>query len=337
MRLLITGACGFIGTNLCHHLLADEDYQLLAYDKLTYAANIEGLAELQRHENFSFVNGDITNPNDLKTVINKFKPHRIMNLAAESHVDRSILQSSEFIKTNIVGTHVLLGCALEYFEAGVLGRDESFLFHHVSTDEVYGSLGDTGAFSEETRYDPSSPYSASKAASDHLVRAWFKTYGLPCVITNCSNNYGPYQFPEKLIPKVISKMLKGRSIPVYGDGQNVRDWIYVSDHAAALETVVLKGTPGETYNIGGRTELTNLQLIRRLADMVGKKINRNASDLLGLIEFVPDRLGHDERYAIDDRKISTQLGWSPATDIQLGLEKTVDWYIKNLKTLDREQ
>ena len=325
-RVLVTGGAGFIGSNFVRHLLgADAAVEVVNLDKLTYAGNPNNLTGLEGEygERYSFVHGDIC---DRTLVTNLFKDHgfdTVIHLAAESHVDRSIDGPMDFINTNVVGTMVLLQAARDAWA----DRD-GVRFHHVSTDEVYGSLGDTGLFLETTAYDPSSPYSASKASSDHLVRAWSRTFGLPVTISNCSNNYGPYQFPEKLLPVMIINALEGRALPIYGDGKNVRDWLYVEDHCRAIDTVVRRARDGETYNIGGHNEWANVDIVHLICDVVE---TRRPSEAEGgyrsLIEFVKDRPGHDRRYAIDASKIERDLGWKPEETFETGLAKTVDWYL----------
>ncbi len=340
MKLLITGGAGFIGSNLVR-LMLKSGHEVLNVDKLTYAGNLNSLRDVSGCGRYRFAQVDITNAEAVRAEVRLYQPDAIMHLAAESHVDRSIDGPREFIETNVIGTLNLLQAALEYWRS----RDSNFSnfrFLHVSTDEVYGSLGPEGAFTETTRYDPHSPYSASKAASDHLVRAWFDTYGLPVIVTNCSNNYGPYQFPEKLIPVVILKCLRGEPIPVYGRGENIRDWLYVEDHCEALSLVVQKGQPGETYNIGGNNEKRNIDLVRLLCEILdelhshsprpstlGRGAGGEGSSFSNLITFVTDRPGHDMRYAIDASKIKQELGWTPKQDHASGFRKTVKWYLDN--------
>lgn len=330
MKLLITGGAGFIGSAVIRTAIA-RGFEVINVDKLTYAANLDNLTSVNRSTLYHFEKIDICDADALKDVTSRYQPDAIMHLAAESHVDCSIDEPGTFIQTNIIGTYTLLQSARGYWEGLIGSKKDSFRFHHVSTDEVYGDLdADAPAFMESTSYDPSSPYSASKAASDHLVRAWARTFKLPTLITNCSNNYGPYQFPEKLIPVVILKALHKNPIPVYGTGENIRDWLYVDDHADALLCVLEKGAPGETYNIGGNNERTNIELVQTICNMMDK---RNGSDFKheSLISFVTDRPGHDLRYAINTSKIENDLGWEPRTFWDEGFEKTVDWYIQNEK------
>ncbi len=315
-------------------------HQVLNVDKLTYAGNLQSLQDIERHAGYQFAQLDITDGPAVQQTIASYQPDAIMHLAAESHVDRSIDGPEQFIETNVLGTFNLLQSALEYWRDLTDDRRDRFRFLHVSTDEVYGSLGTEGYFTESTRYDPHSPYSASKASSDHLVRAWGDTYGLPILVTNCSNNYGPYQFPEKLIPVVILKCLRGEPIPVYGKGENIRDWLYVEDHCRALELVLHQGRPGQTYNIGGNNELRNIDLVHTLCDLMDELLEINSprpfqgrgvggEGFRSLITFVTDRPGHDLRYAIDASKIQNELGWSPQQDHQSGFRKTVQWYLYN--------
>jgi dTDP-glucose 4,6-dehydratase len=330
MNILVTGGAGFIGSAVCRHLVGKGDHRIVNLDKLTYAGNLASLSSVDNAPNYRFVEGDIGDQAKVLDLLRTEKIDVVMNLAAESHVDRSIDSPAAFIETNVTGTFRLLAAALEYWRALSAPAKERFRFHHVSTDEVFGDLPfDGGVFTEETAYAPSSPYSASKAASDHLVRAWHHTYGLPAIISNCSNNYGPFHFPEKLIPLVILNALHGRGIPVYGRGQNVRDWLYVEDHARALECVALKGAPGQSYNIGSRSERTNLQVVERICDLLDARRPRSRGSHRDLCEFVTDRPGHDRRYAIDPRKVENELGWSPRESFDTGLEKTVDWYLAN--------
>ena len=325
MKLLVTGGAGFIGSAVVRQAVA-RGHEVINLDALTYAACLENVAEVADSPRYTFEHVDIRNRPALDTVFDTHKPDAVMHLAAESHVDRSIDAPGDFIETNITGTYNLLEAARRYW-AGQ-GRPEEFRFHHISTDEVYGSLGATGQFTETTPYDPRSPYSASKAASDHLVRAWGKTYGLPVLLTNCSNNYGPYHFPEKLIPVVILKALAGEPIPVYGAGENVRDWLYVEDHADALLTVLDKGQVGRSYNIGGENEARNIDIVRMICAILDRErpLDRPYSEQ---ITFVQDRPGHDLRYAIDPTRIREELGWRPSVTLEEGLEKTVRWYLEN--------
>lgn len=324
---LITGAAGFIGSCLARYLIRETDARVVVVDKLTYAGSLTTLDEISSHDRFVFERADITDAAKMERIFTAYKPDGVFHLAAESHVDRSIGGPADFIQTNIVGTYVLLEAALNYWRGLAETQRKDFRFLHVSTDEVYGELGDEGKFEETTPYDPSSPYSASKAASDHLVRAWHRTYGLPTLVTNCSNNYGPYQYPEKLIPVVILRALEGRKIPVYGKGENVRDWLYVGDHVTALVEVIKHGRPGETYNIGGNSERKNIDVVRTICRWLDEIYpDKHHEDL---IEFVPDRPGHDWRYAIDATKISNELGWEPSESFESGMRHTVDWYIAN--------
>jgi dTDP-glucose 4,6-dehydratase len=336
LKLLITGGAGFIGSNLVRLALA-QGHQVLNVDALTYAGNLASLADVSAHPGYQFQQVDITDGGAVEQTIAGYQPDAVMHLAAESHVDRSIDGPGAFIQTNVIGTYHLLQSSLQYFRSLAPAQAARFRFLHVSTDEVYGSLGETGLFTETTPYDPHSPYSASKASSDHLARAWADTYGLPVLVTNCSNNYGPYQFPEKLIPVVILKCLRGESIPVYGKGENIRDWLYVEDHCRALLAVVENGTPGETYNIGGNNERTNLELVKTLCGILDElrpsSMTPDSSNSLSvtrysdLITFVTDRPGHDLRYAIDASKIKRELGWEPLENFESGFRKTVQWYL----------
>lgn len=329
MRILVTGGAGFIGSNLVR-LLIQHGHTVLNVDKLTYAGNIHSLDDLEGKPEYRFLRADICDAEGMEAAFDEFKPQWVMHLAAESHVDRSIDGPGEFIRTNVMGTFNMLQAARAFFEK-LSGEEKSvFRFHHISTDEVYGSLGETGMFEETTSYDPHSPYSASKASSDHLVRAWHDTYGLPTLVTNCSNNYGPYQFPEKLIPVVILKALHEEPIPVYGKGENIRDWLYVVDHCEALEAVVSKGQPGETYNIGGNNEKRNIDLVLLICEILDELRPRSSGGRYAdLITYVKDRPGHDLRYAIDAEKIKRELGWTPKQDNTSGFRKTVQWYLDN--------
>ena len=330
MRIVVTGGAGFIGSALVRHLITRTDHDVLVVDKLTYAGNLASLAEVQGDSRYRFSQTDIGDGRAIADIFSRFDPDAVMHLAAESHVDRSIDGPADFIATNVVGTYVLLQAALEHWRKLNGARAAGFRFHHVSTDEVYGALTDQGAFTEDTRYDPRSPYSATKAASDHLARAWHHTYGLPIVLTNCSNNYGPRQFPEKLIPLSIIKALAGEPLPVYGRGLNVRDWLFVDDHAQALTLVLERGRVGETYNIGGDAERRNIDVVNVLCDAMDRLAPRqNGAPYRELIAFVPDRPGHDFRYAIDFTKLNAELGWRPKHSFEAGLLATVQWYIDN--------
>ncbi|MCH2076157.1 MAG: dTDP-glucose 4,6-dehydratase [Rhodobacteraceae bacterium] len=326
MKLIVTGGAGFIGSAVVRQAVA-EGHEVVNLDALTYAACLENLAPVHNAPNYTFVEADIRDRAALDAVLAEHAPDAIMHLAAESHVDRSIDGPGDFIETNITGTFNLLEAARKYWTEQ--GRPEDFRFHHVSTDEVFGSLGADGMFTEDTSYDPRSPYSASKAASDHLVRAWHETYGLPVVMTNCSNNYGPYHFPEKLIPVVILNALAGKALPIYGDGSNIRDWLYVEDHADALLLVLQKGGLGRSYNIGGENERTNLELVETLCSILDEERPRETGSYKDLITFVTDRPGHDARYAIDPARIRDELGWRPSVTVEEGLRRTVLWYLEN--------
>lgn len=332
MRFLITGGAGFIGSAVVRFLINETEHEVFNFDKLTYAGNLQNIETIANSPRYQFIQGDICDRELLRKIFNEFKPDKIMHLAAESHVDRSITGPSEFITTNIVGTYSMLEEALKYYQSMEHEKKSTFLFHHISTDEVYGELGETGFFTESTPYDPSSPYSASKASSDHLVRAWGRTYKLPIVVTNCSNNYGPYHYPEKLIPLVITNALKGIKLPVYGKGENIRDWLYVEDHARALYEVVTKGRVGETYNIGGESERKNIEVVRTICKILDQLVPTSTfAPHENLITFVTDRAGHDFRYAIDCSKIKTELGWKPSVSFEEGLKSTVQWFLnKNL-------
>ena len=329
-RIFVTGGAGFIGSAVCRHLLS-EGYGVVNVDKLTYSGNLESLREADGNAAYSFHQDDICDEPRMLEIMRAEQVDRIMHLAAESHVDRSIDGPAVFLETNITGTFRLLNAALAYWRELEGEKKARFRFHHVSTDEVFGDLPfDSGIFTEETPYAPSSPYSASKAASDHLVRAWHETYGLPVVLSNCSNNYGPYHFPEKLIPLVILNALEGKPLPVYGQGANVRDWLYVDDHARALELVMMKGKLGESYNVGGRAERTNLDVVETICDVLDTKVPlEGGRRRRELITFVTDRPGHDRRYAIDPSKIERELGWRAQESFETGIEKTVDWYLAN--------
>ena len=324
----MTGGAGFIGSALARNLISDTDHEVLVFDKLTYAGVKESLEPVANSSRFQFVQGDICDGEAVGSLLQDYRPDVVAHLAAESHVDRSIDGPGEFIQTNLVGTFVMLQRALDYWRTLDDERKSAFRFHHISTDEVFGSLGDEGYFTEETPYDPRSPYSASKAGSDHLVRAWGHTYGLPVLVTNCSNNYGPYHFPEKLIPLIIIRALAGEPLPVYGDGSNVRDWLFVEDHARALRMVFEKGKPGETYNVGGNAERRNIEVVNAICAALDR-LNPRADGVgyADQISFVKDRPGHDHRYAIDASKIRDEIGWEPQVTFEDGIERTVRWYL----------
>ena len=330
MNLLVTGGAGFIGSALCRHLVRNTGHRVVNLDKLTYAGNLNSLRDVESHERYRFVRADIREEGTVLDLLRAEHIDIVIHLAAESHVDRSIDGPSAFIDTNIVGTFKLLSTTLAYWRELPDSRKDTFRFHHVSTDEVFGDLPfDDSLFTEESTYAPSSPYAASKAASDHLVRAWFETYRLPVVVSNCSNNFGPFQFPEKLIPLTILNALLEKPLPVYGAGANVRDWLYVDDHARALERVALEGVPGESYNVGARSERTNLDVVRAICDIFDATRPRATGSHRDLISFVTDRPGHDRRYAIDPSKIARELGWTATEPFANGLEKTVAWYLDN--------
>ncbi|BAN51114.1 dTDP-glucose 4,6-dehydratase [Metapseudomonas resinovorans] len=341
MRILVTGGAGFIGSALIRHLLTETGHEVLNLDKLTYAGNLESLAAVSSDPRYQFLQADIADSQAVGAALASFQPDAMMHLAAESHVDRSIDGPSDFIQTNIVGTYSLLESVRAYWMALEPERKAAFRFHHISTDEVYGDLhGVDDLFTETTPYAPSSPYSASKAASDHLVRAWHRTYGLPVLLTNCSNNYGPYHFPEKLIPLMILNALEGKPLPVYGNGQQIRDWLFVEDHARALMEVVSRGQVGETYNIGGHNEQKNLDVVRAICALLEELAPQKPAGVArfeDLISFVKDRPGHDVRYAIDAGKIERELGWTPRETFESGLRKTVRWYLDNLQWCQRVQ
>ena len=329
-RYLITGGAGFIGSAVVRHLLRETPHRVLVVDKLTYAGNLDNLEPVAREARYRFAQADICDAPRMRELMSDYQPDIVMHLAAESHVDRSIDGPGEFIQTNVVGTFTLLQGALHYWRALDKARAGAFRFHHVSTDEVFGALGAEGFFTETTPYRPTSPYSASKAASDHLVNAWGHTYGLPIVLSNCSNNYGPYHFPEKLIPLVTLNALEGKPIPVYGAGENVRDWLYVDDHARALQAIAEGGAPGQSYNVGGASERRNIDVVRTICALVDELApNAARGGCENLIAFVADRPGHDLRYAIDARKIERELGWTPRETFDSGLRKTVQWYLDN--------
>lgn len=329
MKILVTGGAGFIGTNVVRHLLM-KGVTVINLDKLTYAGSNPPLGELAQPNRYVLRIGDVTDPDAVKAVFAEYQPDAVMHLAAETHVDRSIDGPKPFVETNIAGTFTILEVARNYWRSLTDQRKAGFRFHHVSTDEVFGSLADTGRFTEESPYHPNSPYAASKAAADHLVRAWHKTYGLPVLITNCSNNYGPWQFPEKLIPLMILSALNGKPLPVYGNGRNVRDWLYVGDHATALHLVLCSGRIGETYNIGGGAERSNIQIVELICDLLDQALpNSPHRPHRQLIRFVADRPGHDFRYAIDDGKLRREIGWQPQETLETGLRNTVHWYLEN--------
>ena len=330
MKLLVTGGAGFIGSAVVRHIIRSTDWSIANVDKLTYAGNLESLAEAASSNRHRHYKTDIRDRPSLDAIFSEVRPDAVLHLAAESHVDRSIDGAAPFIETNVGGTYVLLEAALAYWRTLDETARARFRFQHISTDEVFGSLGPTGRFTEATPYAPNSPYSASKAASDHLVRAWHHTYGLPTLATNCSNNYGPYHFPEKLIPLVIIRALRGESLPVYGQGENVRDWLHVEDHAEALTLVLRKGRPGETYNVGGDSERRNIDVVRGICRLLDEMLPNNANrPHERLIQFVTDRPGHDARYAIDASKIRDELGWRPRHDFDAGLRDTVRWFLEN--------
>tara|TARA_Y100001935_G_scaffold70757_1_gene59138 strand:+ start:1595 stop:2611 length:1017 start_codon:yes stop_codon:yes gene_type:complete len=327
MNIFVTGGCGFIGSNFIISQISNEKNNILNYDKLTYAGNPDNLNSVVDSGNYQFINGDLTDYKLLRKCIFDFKPDAIVNFAAESHVDRSIDDPILFIKTNVVGTATLLNAATTFFDSY---KKEDFRFHHISTDEVYGSLGFDGAFNEKSLYRPNSPYSASKASSDHLTRAWSKTYKLPVLISNCSNNYGPFQYPEKLIPLVITNCIDLKPIPIYGDGSNIRDWLYVDDHCSAIYEILLKSKPNQTYNIGANNEISNIEIVKRICSVLDNKIPRSdGMSYENLIKFIDDRPGHDFRYAIDSSKLNTEIGWFAKETFNAGLKKTIDWYLDN--------
>ena len=328
MRVLVTGGAGFIGSAVSRHFISDLNYEVVVVDKMTYAGNLASLAPIASSSRYAFEKHDICDVGAINSIFAKYQPDAVVHLAAESHVDRSISGSDVFVRTNVLGTFALLEAARTYLASRRKDAVVDFRFIHVSTDEVYGSLGEDGLFTETTPYDPSSPYSATKAASDHLAKAWQRTYGLPIIVSNCSNNYGPYHFPEKLIPLIILNALDRKPLPVYGDGSNVRDWLYVEDHARALGVILAKGRPGETYNVGGRNERKNIEVVRQICSWMDRllPVDRSYHDL---ISFVTDRPGHDHRYAIDATKLETDLGWRAKETFETGIEKTVRWYLDN--------
>jgi dTDP-glucose 4,6-dehydratase len=328
MRVLVTGGAGFIGSALVRHLVLDKGYEVLNVDKLTYAATLTSLKQVETVPSYRFLKADICDGQAISQVFSSFRPDRVMHLAAESHVDRSITGARSFVESNVLGTFNMLECARVYWAQLSHELKRQFRFLHVSTDEVYGSLGEDGLFSETTPYDPSSPYSASKAASDHLAKAWARTYGMPVVVSNCSNNYGPFHFPEKLIPLTVLNAIEGKPLSVYGAGTNVRDWLFVDDHARALDLIAEKGRVGETYNVGGRNERRNIDVVRRICALMNE-FNSAGGPHEDLIQFVPDRPGHDARYAIDATKLERELGWRARETFDTGIEKTVRWYLDN--------
>ena len=339
MKILVTGGAGFIGSAVIRHIINNTQDSVVNVDKLTYAGNLESLLTVENNERYAFEQVDICDRAELERVFAEHQPDAVMHLAAESHVDRSIDGPAAFIETNIVGTYTILEATRAYWNQLDVTRKTAFRFHHISTDEVYGDLeGTDDLFTETTSYEPSSPYSASKASSDHLVRAWLRTYGLPTIVTNCSNNYGPYHFPEKLIPLIILNALDGKALPVYGDGMQIRDWLYVEDHASALYTVVTKGEIGETYNIGGHNEKANIEVVKTICSLLEELVPnkpQGVTEYQSLITYVTDRPGHDVRYAIDASKIARELGWKPAETFESGIRKTVEWYLANQKWWSR--
>ena len=327
MRVLVTGGAGFIGSAVCRHFILNLGHEVVVLDKLTYAGNLNSLALVASDARYAFEQLDICDAFGLKTIFSKYRPDAVVHLAAESHVDRSISGSTVFVQTNVVGTFALLEASRAYLDENKQLSKDAFRFIHVSTDEVYGSLGETGMFTERTPYDPSSPYSATKAASDHIARAWHRTYGLPVIVSNCSNNYGPYQFPEKLIPLTVLNALDSKPLPVYGNGSNVRDWLYVDDHARALGLILQKGSPGETYNVGGRNERRNIDVVKQICECLDE-LRSSSRRHDRFISYVTDRPGHDQRYAIDASKLEDDLGWRATETFETGIKKTVRWYIE---------
>ncbi|WP_416409227.1 dTDP-glucose 4,6-dehydratase [Agrobacterium rosae] len=328
MRVLVTGGAGFIGSAVVRHLINDKHYDVLNIDKLTYAGTLTSLMSVNDNPLYRFENADVCDKTAITRAISSFRPDRIMHLAAESHVDRSITGAKDFVKTNVLGTFNMLECARAYWQSLDSSAKEAFRFLHISTDEVYGSLGEDGLFTESTPYDPSSPYSATKAASDHLAKAWERTYGMPVVVSNCSNNYGPFHFPEKLIPLMIISAMEGKSLPVYGSGSNIRDWLFVDDHAIALDIIAERGRVGETYNVGGRNEQRNIDVVNRICALMDE-FRPEHGPHSRLITYVQDRPGHDARYAIDATKLEQELGWQAVENFNTGIEKTVRWYLEN--------
>lgn len=328
MRIIVTGGAGFIGSAVVRHLVIERGYEVLNFDKLTYAGYLPSLRDVESSPLYQFVHADICDANAVQNAIANFRPDRIMHLAAESHVDRSITGAADFVQTNVIGTFTLLEGARAYWNNLLEPQRSAFRFLHVSTDEVYGSLGEDGLFEETTPYDPSSPYSASKASSDHMAKAWERTYGLPVIVSNCSNNYGPYHFPEKLIPLTILNALSRRPLPVYGKGENIRDWLFVEDHARALDLIAEKGAPGQTYNVGGRNERRNIDVVRTICSILDD-LAPGETPYADLISFVTDRPGHDARYAIDATKLESELGWKARENFDSGIRRTVEWYLEN--------
>ncbi|CAN7567764.1 dTDP-glucose 4,6-dehydratase [Pararhizobium sp. LjRoot255] len=328
MRVLVTGGAGFIGSAVVRHLVLEKGYEVLNVDKLTYAGTLTSVKNVETNPFYRFLQADICDGQAISAAISSFRPDRIMHLAAESHVDRSITGARDFVETNVLGTFTMLECARAYWQSLEPAGKEAFRFLHVSTDEVYGSLSEDGLFEETTPYDPSSPYSASKAASDHLAKAWTRTYGMPIVVSNCSNNYGPFHFPEKLIPLMIISALEGKPLPVYGNGVNIRDWLFVEDHARALDIIAERGRIGETYNVGGRNERRNIDVVKRICTLMDE-LHPAGKPHESLITYVQDRPGHDARYAIDATKLENELGWKAQENFDTGIEKTVKWYLEN--------
>jgi len=328
MRVLVTGGAGFIGSAVIRHLVLEKGYDVLNVDKLTYAGTLTSLTSVENNPLYRFLKADICDGQAMAAAFDSFRPDRVMHLAAESHVDRSITGARDFVETNVLGTFTMLESARAFWQGLTEEGKDAFRFLHVSTDEVYGSLGDEGLFEEVTPYDPSSPYSASKAASDHLAKAWHRTYGLPVVVSNCSNNYGPFHFPEKLIPLMIISALEGKPLPVYGNGANIRDWLFVEDHARALDLIAERGRTGETYNVGGRNERRNVDVVKRICALMDE-LHPAGKPHESLITYVQDRPGHDARYAIDATKLETELGWKALENFDTGIEKTVRWYLEN--------